>query len=94
MERVHGRDIFHSGVLFCKIYEKNYVAQGKSCRDKNLKDLKIFQESINDFARRNDCLNTNFTREKQTHDTALRMCVHNPHMLLRLAYYSEKQRTY
>ena len=40
------------GVLFCKTHEKNCVAQGKSCKGKNLKDLKIFQENINDFARR------------------------------------------
>ena len=30
-----------------------------------------------------ELLNPNLTREKQTHDTALRMCVHNPDMLLK-----------
>ena len=38
------------GYYFANSYEKDCVAQGKSCKGKNLKDLKIFQESINDFA--------------------------------------------
>ena len=32
--------------------------------------------------------------EKQTHDTALRMRVHNPDMLLKLAYYFGRQETH
>ena len=39
-------------------------------------------------------LNTNLTREIQTHDTALRMCVHIPDMLFRLAYSSGRQQTH
>ena len=33
------------GVLFCKTHEKNCVAQGKSCKGKNLKDLKVFKKT-------------------------------------------------
>ena len=93
MERVQGRDIFHSGVLFFKTREKNCVAQGKSCKGKNLKDLKIFQENKQTISHGDELLNPNLTREKQTHDTALRMCVHNPDMLFRLAHSSGMQRT-
>ena len=93
MERVHGRDIFHSGVLFCKTHEKNCVAQGKFCKDKNLKDLKIFQEKYL-IAHGEGLLSTNLTREIQTHDTALRMCVHITDMLFRLAYSSGGQQTH
>lgn len=39
-------------------------------------------------------LNINLTCEKQTQDTALRMRVHNPDMLLKLAYYSGRQQTH
>ena len=39
-------------------------------------------------------LNIKLTCEKQTHDTALRMRVHNPDMLLKLAYYSGRQQTH
>ena len=38
-----------------------------------------------------ELLNIKLTREKQTHDTALRMRVHIPDMLFRLAYSSGKQ---
>src|SRR4051812_28489585 len=31
------------GLSFCKTHEKNCVAQGKSCKGNNLKDLKVFQ---------------------------------------------------
>ena len=41
-----------------------------------------------------EVLNINLTCEKQTHDTALRMRVHNPDMLFRLAYYSGRQQTH
>ena len=33
------------GYYFAKLYEKNCVAQGKTCKGKHLKDLKIFQET-------------------------------------------------
>ena len=58
------------------------MAQGKSCKGKNLKDLKIFQESIT-ILHGEELLNTNLTCEKQTHDTALRMRVHNPDMFFK-----------
>ena len=65
MERVHGRDIFPVwGIILAKLMRRTMWHPEKSCEDKHLKDLKIFQEIINGFARRNDCLNTNFTREK------------------------------
>ena len=87
MERVQGRGIFHSGVLFCKTHEKNCVAQGKFCKGKSLKDLKIFQEKYL-IAHGEGLLSTNLTRDTQTYDTSLRMCVHTPDMLLRLAHSS------
>ena len=41
-----------------------------------------------------ELLNMKLTREKQTHDTALRMRVHIPDMLFRLADYSGRQQTH
>ena len=56
MERVHGRDIFHSGVLFCKTHEKNCVAQGKSCKGKKFKRPQDFSRKHKRFRTEKDCL--------------------------------------
>ena len=76
-----GETFFQSGVLFCKTHEKNCVAQENSCKGNNLKWFEVFKETQMIF-HGEEVLNIKLTCEKQTHDTALRMCVHNPDMLL------------
>ena len=83
MERVHGRDIFPVWGIICKAHEKNCVAQEKEILQRQqLKGFKVFKEAQMIF-HGEEVLNINLTCEKQTHDTALRMRVHNPDMLFK-----------
>ena len=84
---------FQSGVLFCKTHEKNSVAQGKLCKGNNLKGFKVFIETQT-ILHGEELLSIKLTREKQTHDTTLRMRVHILDVLLKLAYYSRRQQTH
>ena len=61
---------------------KNCVAQEKSRKGNNKSGFKIIKETQMIF-HGEEVLNIKLTCEKQTHDTALRMRVHNPDMLFK-----------
>ena len=82
-----GETFFPVWGISCKTHEKNCVAQEKSRKGNNQKGFKVFKETQMIFYGE-EVLNINLTCEKQTHDTALRMRVHIPDMLFRLAYSS------
>ena len=74
-----GETFFQSGVLVAKPMRKT------------VQHKETLAKATQMIFHREEVLNIKLSCEKQTHDTALRMRVHNPDMLLKLAYYSGRQ---